>query len=210
MARTIMANATLDESGSPDDSELIRLIAQKNRPAFEQLYRRYAHRVARFVAKMIRDPQTAEEVVDDTLFAIWTAAPSFRRQSTVSTWIFGIAYRQALKTLERGRRHTVVDTDTEALDRVADTSRANSPEQQAATHMLQSLVAKGIDALSDEHRTAVQLTAMGLSYREIADIVDCPANTVKTRMFYARRQLNEFLGRHNTTFSTDTRTDNND
>lgn len=205
MAKSNMANAVLEECKSPEDKELLDCIANKDRQAFEQLYRRYAHRVAHFVGKMIRDRQTVEEVVDDTLFAIWKSAGAYQQRSRVSTWIFGIAYRQALKALEKERKHLQVDSDMQLLEAIEDPKHESNPATQTEVASMKKLVARGMERLSVEHRTAVQLTAMGHSYQEIAAIVGCPPNTVKTRVFYARRNLKEFLGQHNTTFFSNER-----
>ena len=107
MAKSLMADAMPGERESPEDHELLSRVARKDKQAFEMLYRRYFHRVAQFVGKMIRDRQLAEEVVDDTLFAIWTSAGRFQRRSSVSTWVFGIAYRMALKSLRRLRQQAI-------------------------------------------------------------------------------------------------------
>jgi RNA polymerase sigma factor (sigma-70 family) len=177
-----------------DDRQLLSLVAKKDRDAFETLYRRYHRRVFHFVCRLIRQPQAAEEVVSDSMFALWQAAGSFAGASRVSTWLLGIAYRQAMKHLERNRRHTVMDSDDELIAATVDVDPAADPAFAAMTDSYADLLQKCMDALPEHHRVVVELTAMGHSYGEIAEIVGCPENTVKTRMFHARLHLKRQLG----------------
>jgi RNA polymerase sigma-70 factor, ECF subfamily len=177
-----------------EDRELLSRVARQNRAAFETLYRRYYRRVFHFVLRMARSEAAAEEIVSDVMLAVWRGAASFEGGSTVSTWVLGIAYRQALKTLDRNRKHAVVDSDEEALVATVDTDPGVDPEYNAITDSDGELLQKGIDSLSAQHREVVELTALGYSYGEISEVVGCPENTVKTRMFHARQQLKRFLG----------------
>lgn len=177
-----------------EDRELLSRVARQNREAFETLYRRYYRRVFHFVLRMARSEAAAEEIVSDVMFAVWRGAASFEGGSTVSTWVLGIAYRQALKTLDRNRKHAVVDSDEEALVATVDADPGVDPEYNAIADSDGELLQKGIDSLSAQHREVVELTALGYSYGEIAEVVGCPENTVKTRMFHARQQLKRFLG----------------
>lgn len=178
---------------APDDRRLLSRIAGKDRAAFEALYRRYYRRVFHFVLRMVRSEEAAEEIVGDVMFAVWRGAESFEGGSSVSTWVLGIAYRQALKSLERNRKHSVVDSDEETLTATADLDPGSDPEGIAITHSDGELLQKGMEALSPSHREVVELTALGYSYGEISEVVGCPENTVKTRMFHARQQLKRFL-----------------
>lgn len=193
--------ATVDSNGgalvadqeTPEDIELLRMVANKDKRAFEALYKRYYHRIAQFAVRIVRQPDIAEEVVDDTMFAIWRSASAFEGRSNVSTWLLGVAYRRALKTLQRNRKHQNVDGDDEVLGRQPDNHPDTNPEEVSNVDKLQQVLHKGIEKLSDDHRVAMQMTAMGYSYAEISEIVGCPHNTVKTRVFHARRQLRGFL-----------------
>jgi RNA polymerase sigma-70 factor (ECF subfamily) len=176
-----------------DDRRLLREVAKQNRQAFDVLYRRYYRRIFHFVVRMVRREDTAEEVVDDVMFAVWRNAASFEGGSTVSTWLLGIAYRQALKALEKSRKHNVVDSNDELIETTHDADPAADPAMVAVTENYGELVQKGIAALGEHHRVVVEMTAMGYSYGEIATVVGCPENTVKTRMFHARQQLKRFL-----------------
>jgi RNA polymerase sigma-70 factor (ECF subfamily) len=182
-------------SETPEDRLLLGRIAQRERVAFEALYRRYYRRVFHFVARLVRNDSTAEEVVADVMFAMWQGAATFAGSSSVSTWLLGIAWRQAMKTLERNRKHSRVDADQELLDHAIDIHPTANPEAAAQSDSYHAILLEAIAALGDHHRIVVELTAEGHSYGEIARITGSCENTVRTRMFHARRQLKRFLAR---------------
>jgi RNA polymerase sigma factor (sigma-70 family) len=129
-----------------------------------------------------------KEVLNDVMLAIWKGAASFDGRSRPSTWIFGIAYHKALKAL--ARRPVEVDSDSEGPEPV----ERDEPESLAARRELAGVLGRALGSLSPEQRAVVELTYYyGLAYPEIAEIVGCPVNTVKTRMFHARRRLRELL-----------------
>ena len=173
---------------------MLGAVAKQDRRAFDALYRRYYRRVFHFVLRLVRQEAAAEEVVSDTMFAVWQGAGTFEGGSSVSTWILGIAYRQAMKSLERNRKHAVVDSNDEVLATTVDAHPDADPELAASTESYGALIQQGLSSLQEHHRVVVELTAMGHSYGEIAQIVGCPENTVKTRMFHARLQLKRYLG----------------
>jgi RNA polymerase sigma-70 factor, ECF subfamily len=184
-------------ANSPEatDGDLIERIAAADRGAFELLYRRHYAKMFHFVMRMTKQRELAEEVVDDTFFAVWRGAGAFAARSSVSTWLFGISHRQALKALERNRRPLEVACEDEALEACADAGGDADPMVNAAADEMRTLLGRGIDALSDSHRNVIELAAIGHSALEIAEIVGCPEATVRTRMFHAREQLKKFLGR---------------
>jgi RNA polymerase sigma factor (sigma-70 family) len=174
--------------GSGADAELIARIRERDARAFEELYRAYFRRLSRFLLNLIHRPQLAEEVLNDTMMVVWHKPESFAGSSKLSTWIFGIAYRKALKALRRWDQ-PVDDPDLELRP-----SDEPGPEQRAGMDQVQVLLASAIKSLSADHRAVVDLTYFhGLPYAEIADIVGCPVDTVKTRMFHARRHLKRML-----------------
>lgn len=167
---------------------LLERIAAGELGAFEALYRSYRPRLVRFLDRMTRRPALVEELLNDTMVVVWNRADRYNGRSKVSTWIFAIAYRKALKAL-----HSVDDAvEDEALDhREAD---GPGPEQQVGQMELRVVLEQALAALSAEHRAVVELTYFhGIGYREIAEIFDCPVDTVKTRMFHARRRLKALL-----------------
>jgi len=174
------------ERGS--DQRLIARVRERDRQAFDELYRRYRTRLTRFVGKLVRQPQIVEEVLDDTLMVVWERAADFKGESKLSTWVFAIAYRKAMKAV---RRYDAPIEDPEAENRP---SQETGPEDAFGQQRLHNLLRDAMADLSPDHRSVVELTYFeDLSYREIAEIMSCPVDTVKTRMFYARRHLKRCL-----------------
>jgi RNA polymerase sigma factor (sigma-70 family) len=180
------------DSSSPaawreDEAAVLSRIALKDHQAFEVLYRAYYRRLTRFLEQVTRRPQLIDEILDDTMLVVWRKAGTFNGQSQVSTWIFAIAYNKAMKALKR--LHVSLDGSDGDAPSPADGPEAALIKRQANLH-LQGLLGR----LSAEQRAVVELTYYhDCSYKEIARIVGCPAETVKTRMFYARRKLREML-----------------
>ena len=186
--RVIGGRSRSSQAVAGDDLALLGAIRNGDRRAFEALYRGYHPRLARFVGTIVSRPALIEEVVNDTMMTVWTKPDAFAGLSKVSTWVFGIAYRKALKA--RARDDVPVEDDG------AETrpSTAPRPDEDLADGRLRALLARAIDGLSADHRAVVDLTYFHeLGYREIAEIVGCPVDTVKTRMFHARRQLRRAL-----------------
>lgn len=171
-----------------DERELIERVSRRDLSAFERLYRVYQPRLTRFLTTLVQRPQVIEEVLDDTMMVVWETAGSFRGTSRLSTWIFAIAYRKALRA--RARWPDPVE-DEEFDTRVSDEP---GPDQQVHHGRLHDALMAAMETLSADHRAVVDLTYFhGMGYREIAEIMDCPVDTVKTRMFHARRRLKAAL-----------------
>ena len=169
-----------------------RLIAQiagaRQLPAFEALYRCYHPRLARFLDRVTRRTSLVDEVLNDTMLVVWNSAERYNGQSKVSTWIFAIAYRKALKALHQ------LDDPLPDDDTNPPASDAPGPEQQLRQRQVHEALRRAMGELSPEHRAVVDLTYFhGADYREIAHIVGCPVDTVKTRMFHARKRLKTLL-----------------
>lgn len=166
-----------------EDLALLEGIAAGDREALTELYARYHARLFRFVYRLTRSHTAAEELVNDIMLATWRSAGTFRGDSKPSTWIFGIAYRQALKRMSRKRLSIASYLDVDRL-----------PDNDTRSFEQEDWVQQGIGALPPTQRLAVELVFyLGLSYDEVATVTDCPVNTVKTRMFHARRKLKEQL-----------------
>jgi len=170
------------------ETDLMRLIVARDRRAFEALYRLYYRRLGRFLDRLTRRPDLIEEVLNDTMLAVWTRAATFNHGSRVSTWIFAIAYRQALKRVQRGDRPVASRAEDEtAVD-------LDSPETRMMQRQSSAQMRIAIDRLPFEQRMVVELTYFhGCGYPEIGVIMDCPTDTVNTRMFHARRKLRRML-----------------
>ncbi|WP_394782065.1 RNA polymerase sigma factor [Undibacterium sp.] len=172
-----------------NEVQLIGLVAGGDRRALEALYRNYFPRLVRFLDRMTRNAALIEEIVNDTMFTVWQKASSFNHSCKVSTWIFAIAYRKALKGIRSLDEPLESDFEEACLD---DTQ--NEPEQDVMYKQLQANVEQALSALPMEQRAVVNLTYYhGMAYGEIAEIMECPVNTVKTRMFHARRRLKTLL-----------------
>ena len=171
-----------------DETRLIARVASGDLRAFEQLYRLYYPRLTRFLTNILRHAHLVEEAVNDTLMVVWRKPEAFNGTSKVSTWIFAIAYRTALKARSR-YREPAEDPDQ---DRRA--SPDVGPEEALGQRQLQDVLLSAMGELSVDHRAVVDLTYFhDAGYREIAEILDCPVGTVKSRMLYARRRLRDVL-----------------
>lgn len=167
---------------------LLAGVKRGRRADFDALYRLYHPRLWRFLTHLMRQPDAIEEALNDTMLVLWQRADSFDGRSKLSTWIFGIAYRKGLKVLSRQD----LPVDDEALPEAADTGPG--PEQQFGLVQLRGRLREAMAELSPEHRAVVELCYFhDMAYGEIAEVVGCPAETVKTRMFYARRRLRTLL-----------------
>ena len=170
------------------ERELLERVKARDVDAFERLYRLYQPRLARFLSNLLRRPQLVEEVLDDTMMVVWQTAASFRGTSKLSTWVFAIAYRKALKA--RARWPDPVEDDERDLR----ASNDAAPDAELEQERLRKALVGAMAGLSAEQRAVVDLTYFhGLGYREIAEILSCPVDTVKTRMFHARRRLKQAL-----------------
>ena len=177
------------ESRDTDEGLLARVVTG-DQAAFEQLFRRYQKPLFRYLLDMVRHEAVAEELVCEAMTAVWRNAPTFQGRSRVSTWIFAIASNKA-KTLMR--RPQLQEADSEMTARLVDP--APGPAENIASQEQASSVRAAMEGLTPEHRQVVELTFMhGFSYQEIAEVAGCPVNTVKTRMFHAKRRLREALG----------------
>ncbi len=177
------------QAGSTDEHErrLLHRVVNHDRLAFEQLFFAYHPRVFRFVVRMVKHHWLADEIVNDVMLAVWKSAGTFAGHSRVSTWIFGIAYRVALKRLRRRRLRALFVHNDIAIEQASHDGGYGIDEQR-------EWLRRGFDCLSPQQRAVVELSYYsGYGYAEIAEILDCPENTVKTRMFHARRKLARVL-----------------
>jgi RNA polymerase sigma factor (sigma-70 family) len=188
---TADAACQTSSTSADDDFTLIRRVATRDRQAFEVLYHRYARRLYSYLSKFLRQPESVEEVLDDVMFVVWQNANRFDYTSQLSTWIFGIAYYKALKALARApREQSGMPPDTPRY------SHQDDPEELITRREIGHTIARALRALSPQQRAVVELTFYDeCSYGEIAAITKCPVNTVKTRMFHARRRLAPLLAK---------------
>jgi RNA polymerase sigma-70 factor (ECF subfamily) len=173
-------------TGIARETDLIARIAEGDRKAFEELYYLYHRRLARFLTRLTRRYDIAEEVVNDTFWVVWRKAHTFRGDSQPSTWILGIAYRKARNAFRTSARLAEKNLEIEQLP--------PTDEQPTDVEELRDWLGRALAELPVEQRLAVELCyELGHSCEEIATIMDCPVNTVKTRLFHARGKLQRLL-----------------
>lgn len=160
------------------DAQLLLRIADRDREAFRLLFERHGDRVHRYALSLTRSPHLAEEVLQETMMAVWKGAKRFEGRSKVTTWLLGIAKNQAYNLLrreERGRR--LPDT----------TDRSPDPSSEAA---LSVQVERAVDGLPEAQRDVLHLVFYeNLTVRETAELLGIPEGTVKSRMYHARKRL---------------------
>lgn len=189
MAKSIQDLSTRRGPQDAEDLGLLQRVATKDKIAFERLYARYFPQLTRYLSRLTRRPDLVEEVVNDTLFVVWEKAAGFEGRSKVSTWITGIAYLKGIKALDRLR--LMPEQNAESLTVIEEIEETHNLINKLG---LDDWLASGLDLISVEQRSVVELTYFsGYSYQEIAEVMDCPVNTVKTRMFHARRRLAKLL-----------------
>lgn len=171
-----------------DEYILLGAIVDGDIQAFEAFYKLYYPRLFRFILRTTRQPEVVEELIQETLLLIWQQPQRFNFDSKISTWVFGIAYRKALKSMSKSAKRAD-DLDLDELSETIDDPLADLAQNVENQNWLNAALAQ----LSADQRAVIELTFFhGLAYQEIAQIVDCPENTVKTRMFHARKKLQAF------------------
>jgi RNA polymerase sigma factor (sigma-70 family) len=168
------------------DADLIARLCKADENALEQLYHNYYTRLFRFIARITQRDDLIDEIINDVMYVVWEKAASYESQCKPSTWIFGIAFnkaRQAVRNADRPEEESLDDLDE-------DSSWLGRHDDGFGRLELEEWLASALSQLSPEHRTVIELTYYeGLHYSEIAVIMGCPENTVKTRMHHARKNL---------------------
>ncbi|WP_394751825.1 RNA polymerase sigma factor [Crenothrix sp.] len=199
-------NNELPVSGEAYEALLMQRIANKDREAFESLYYDYTPRIGSFMMKMLKSPELVDEAINEVMMTVWQNAERFDPTlGKLSTWLFGIAHNKALKVLERQRRHwreqaaeteyeELGENESEEISMESATDNPDNPERTVLGWELGEILLWAMDRLSPEHRIVLELAfTENYAYQDIALITDCPVNTVKTRMFHARKKLAELL-----------------
>ena len=180
--------STGSQSNNAEELLLLRQVAACDRDAFANLFRNYHGRLFKFVFRLTGSYSISEEMVNDVMLVVWEKSGTFRGQSKVSTWIFGIAYRLAMKRLSRRRLRLLrfPGFGDDQLEAAAEPGESRVETDDWIQH--------GVNSLPVAQRLAVVLVFyLGLSYDEVASVTDTPVNTVKTRMFHARKKLKHIL-----------------
>jgi RNA polymerase sigma-70 factor (ECF subfamily) len=180
------------------DALLVQRAQRGETAAFEMLVVKYQRRIERLISRMIRDADLVHDVSQETFIRAYRALPKFRGESAFYTWLYRIAINTAKKTLVEMRRDPVVSESTLAsTDEADETSRVErelsdgeTPEALIASKEIAAAVNAAVESLSEDLRQAITLREIeGLSYEEIAEVMNCPIGTVRSRIFRAREAI---------------------
>lgn len=186
--QTIAVGSSASNKPLPKDEYLERqwigLIADKrDRSSMDLLYHAYRSKLGSFLYRMIASRSMVEDIYNEVMLIVWRKAETFNGDSKVSTWIFSIAYRQALQVMRKEDKHASDEFDEQDFS-----------HQQDDLIEEKQLLRKALKCLSENHRRVVELSYFcGWNYKEIANIVNSSENTIKTRMFHAKQKLKENL-----------------
>jgi RNA polymerase sigma-70 factor (ECF subfamily) len=180
------------------DQILVERVQQGDKSAFDVLVRKYQHKVAKVIARYIRDQDEVLDVSQEAFIKAYRALPNFRGDSAFYTWLYRIAINTAKNHLvARRRRLPTTDIeiqDAEQFDGASALKDYATPEQLLQRDQVESTVLKAVDQLPDDLRTAITLREIdGMSYEEIAEAMDCPVGTVRSRIFRAREAVDKML-----------------
>jgi RNA polymerase sigma-70 factor (ECF subfamily) len=182
-------NAARTRMEGQSEVVLLQRIAGGDRDAFAELYRRLQRPLFGYLMKLVRDREMVEDVLNETLMEVWRQAARFEGRSSVNTWVFSIAHHRAVSRLRKKREMALDEEQAAAIE-----DEGPTPDVKAESSDMSRLLAKLMERLSFEHREILHLSYyQEFSVQEIADALDLPPNTVKTRMFYARQRLKALL-----------------
>jgi RNA polymerase sigma-70 factor (ECF subfamily) len=181
------------------DQQLVERAQRGDKRAFELLVEKYQRKLARLVSRLVRDPGEAEDVTQEAFIKAYRALPTFRGDSAFYTWLYRIGINTAKNYLVAMGRRAPTSTEIEAEDAEGYESGEllrdiNTPESLLLSKEIGNTVNAAIEALPEELRSAIQLRELeGMSYEEIAKLMDCPIGTVRSRIFRAREAIAERL-----------------
>ncbi len=171
-----------------DECALLQRIAEGDTSAFEVFYKVYYSKLFRFLLRMTRQPESVEELIQETLLVVWEKPDGFNHDSKISSWVYGIAYNKALKSMSKAARRSGDVNVDDLIESIGD-PLANPAQNLESEDWLSCALA----ILQPDQRAVIELIFYhGLPYQDIARILNCPENTVKTRIFHARRKLQAF------------------
>ena len=180
------------------DQQLVDQVMAGNKNAFNLLVMRYQHRVAALIARFVQDPQEVEDVAQEAFIKAYRALPLFRGDSAFYTWLYRIAVNTAKNYLvARSRRPPAQDLEIDEVESTETGSvlrEIESPEGSLSTGELKVAIEAVLDSLPEELKTAFILREFsGLSYEDIAEVMDCPVGTVRSRIFRAREAIDHII-----------------
>ena len=180
----------------PDDKEkdfnLIEKVARGDSDSFSSLYDQFHISVFNYILRLVHQTEVAEELLQETFLGVWQSAKRFRKKSSVKTWIFRIAHNKVVSWLRKQGR-----LQTSLLENITSSSQArydNLPEEISIQNWEHDQVRAALNKLTPSHRAVIELTFVnGFAYSEIAEILNCPVGTVKSRMSYGLKYLQQEL-----------------
>ena len=180
------------------DQALVERAQQGDKRAFDLLVRKYQHKIVKLISRYIADPNEALDVAQEAFIKAYRALPNFRGDSAFYTWLYRIAITTAKNWLvSKGRRPPESDVaaeEAEQLEAGGSLRDYDTPDQILAKDEVERAVYEAIDELPHDLRTAITLREMeGMSYEEIAQAMDCPVGTVRSRIFRAREAIDKKL-----------------
>ncbi|MFM2319565.1 MAG: polymerase sigma factor RpoE [Pseudomonadota bacterium] len=180
------------------DLELVQRVQAGDKKSFDVLVLKYQHKVINLVMRYMHDPDTAQDVAQEAFIKAYRGLKNFRGESAFYTWLYRIAINTAKNHLvSQGRRAPTNDIDADEAEQFEGESALKeygTPENEMLRDEIQTMVSQAIDALPDDLRTAIVLRELeGMSYEEIAEAMDCPIGTVRSRIFRARESIDKVL-----------------
>lgn len=180
------------------DEDLVARVQQGDKKAYDLLVIKYQHKIVQLVNRYLKDPSEAQDVAQEAFIKAYRAIGSFRGDSTFYTWLYRIAINTAKNYLvSRNRRSSQFEVDiqdAEATENAPQLQGIDTPERLLMNDEIAKAIRSAIDNLPDEMRTAIMLREFeGMSYEEIAEAMDCPVGTVRSRIFRAREAIDNKL-----------------
>lgn len=184
--------------GEQLDEELVRRVQQGDKKAFDILVRKYQYKIAQLINRYIKDPHEALDVAQESFIKAYRALPGFRGESAFYTWLYRIAINTAKNHIAmRSRRPSDDEIDIEEAEQFESAVHLKdneTPEGLLLSEELAQVIQLALDELPEELRTAISLREFdGLSYDEIAQVMNCPVGTVRSRIFRAREAIDKKL-----------------
>ncbi len=186
-------------SNKSTDRELVKRVQKGDKGAFDLLVLKYEHKIVNLVMRYVRDPELALDISQEAFIKAYKAVPNFRGDSAFYTWLYRIAVNTAKNHLAAQRRRPMdIELDLQDPEQYglhAKLKETDTPESLAMSHELQETLERAIEALPEDLRTAIILRELeGMSYEEIAQTMDCPVGTVRSRIFRARDAIGKKIG----------------
>ncbi len=188
----------MSTAGAQADAELVERVKQGDKKAFDLLVLKYQQKVANLISRYVKDSSEVFDVTQEAFIKAYRALPNFRGDSAFYTWLYRIAINTAKNHLAARNRRPPgddVEADTaEQLDGGERLREADTPERLLLQEEIAKTIREAVEALPEDLRTAITLREMeGLSYEEIAQAMDCPIGTVRSRIFRAREAIDKKL-----------------